>query len=133
MTGRRRDFHAINRIRRGFTLVELLVVIGVIAILLALLLPTISKAREQAHRAACLSNVRQLTAAVVMHMGENRQFLPEACSTNSPLETPTCPRTNSLPPWSPMPDSNMMVLPSIGGRWSDSWEISRASGCPSAG
>ena len=101
--------------RGGFTLVELLVVIGVIALLIAILLPVISKAREQAKRVSCLSNVRQLTAAVIMYLGENHQFLPEACSTNSPVETPICPRTNTLPPWSPIPDSAMMVLPSIGG------------------
>ena len=63
------------------------------AVLIAILLPTLSKAREQARRVSCLSNVRQLTAAVLLYMGENKQFLPEACSTNSPVETPIRPFT----------------------------------------
>jgi len=60
----------------GFTLVELLVVIGIIAVLVALLLPSLNRAREQAHAAACLSNMRQLAMAAGMYADDNRGRFP---------------------------------------------------------
>jgi prepilin-type N-terminal cleavage/methylation domain-containing protein len=55
----------------GFSLIELLVVIAVIAILAALLLPALSRSREQGLRAACLNNIRQLTIAWIMYADDN--------------------------------------------------------------
>ena len=69
-------FPSANKFRAGFTLVELLVVIGIIAVLIALLLPTLSKAREQANRTACLSNLRQLSVAAIRYAHEYRGQLP---------------------------------------------------------
>lgn len=62
--------------RRGFTLIELLVVVAIIAILTGILFPVFAAARESARRTACLSNARQLTAAISMYAQDNEGVLP---------------------------------------------------------
>ena len=60
------------RTLRAFTLVELLVVIAIIALLIAILLPSLAKARRQARATACLSNLRQMGMSFLMYTETNR-------------------------------------------------------------
>ena len=68
--------------RRAFTLVEMLVVIAVIALIAALLLPALSKARQSGRRTACASNLRQLSVALSIYTGENEGDFPTIHQTN---------------------------------------------------
>ena len=63
--------------RSAFTLVELLVVIGIIATLVAILLPTLGRAREAARAANCLSNLRQINTAFMLFAHDNKGYLPQ--------------------------------------------------------
>src|SRR5687768_4799854 len=69
-------FTALRRQPVAFTLVELLVVIGIIALLVGILLPALSRAREAALAAQCLSNQRQVGLYFNLYANENRGFLP---------------------------------------------------------
>ena len=69
----------------GFTLVELLVVIGIIALLIAILMPALGKAREQANSIKCLSNTRSLGNALVLFTQEHDGYLPKAWFNDGPI------------------------------------------------
>ncbi len=61
---------------RAFTLIELLVVVSIITLLIAILLPSLGRAREQAREAACLSNMKQLAAGTTLYMSDHGDRLP---------------------------------------------------------
>jgi prepilin-type processing-associated H-X9-DG protein/prepilin-type N-terminal cleavage/methylation domain-containing protein len=73
------------RRNRAYTLVEMLVVIGVIGILVSILVPVLARARASAARAACANNMRQLSAAYVIYANANRDTPPGAANLRAVL------------------------------------------------
>src|SRR5688572_18629259 len=82
----RRPNPSCPRQARAFTLVELLVVIGIIALLISILMPALQRARSQAQTVACLSKIRTLTQMSIMYANENKGSLPPICNW---LRTPS--------------------------------------------
>src|SRR5262245_54921536 len=90
---------------RAFTLIELLVVIAIIGILASLLLPALSKGREQGRSAKCVSNLRQMGIALRIYVDEHENKIPAM------RDAPVPPN----PPAGPEPPPNVLLASSVGG------------------
>jgi len=98
----------------GFTLIELLVVIAIIAILAALLLPTLASAKEKARRTTCRSALRQLGLAVQMYGSDNRETVPTGVRDDGGEHTIWI-GTNTFNAIRSYSGTNMSTCPSLAG------------------
>ncbi|MDP6059971.1 MAG: SUMF1/EgtB/PvdO family nonheme iron enzyme [Pirellulaceae bacterium] len=93
-----------NSARTAFTLIELLVVISIIAILVALLLPTLTQAREAAHNVICAANQKQIALAVLVYIKDHDRKLPVGWDTSAPISW-----AGKILPW--LQDVNVYACP----------------------
>lgn len=135
-----------SRKLKAFTLVELLVVIGIIALLISILLPALGRAREAANTVKCLSNLRQVGMASMLFANEHKGWMQPVTSdttnTGSPNYIAIRSRDAYRQKWSYRPDNNLLMdvysalLPYLGGKSGTLFETdptgkSKVFQCPS--
>lgn len=111
--------------RHAFTLVELLVVIGIIALLISILLPALQKARESAVRVMCLSNMNQTYTALNAYAADNKGWYPPGTTDHWRYVSPN-PPTETLPEWTRgLPNYSGFAKPDGWGNWYGRrmWEV----------
>ncbi|MEM7808001.1 MAG: prepilin-type N-terminal cleavage/methylation domain-containing protein [Planctomycetota bacterium] len=122
---------SVRRLSRGFTLVELLVVIGIIALLVSILLPTLSKARQSAASVACLSNLRQIGVAIIGYTADHNSQLPFAVVQPLLADGTAYNDAGTGTDW-PILISDYLGLTQEDPTWAAGGEVTEAFQCPSA-
>ena len=115
--------------RLGFTLVEILVVIAIIGVLAGIALPMVGRMRESANQGKCVSNLRILSAAILLAAGENNGILPAALDQSLPQDQRNWMSkiSASVSPWSPSvasggkPNSSIFNCPATKRKGTGAW------------
>ena len=107
--------------QRGFTLIELLVVIAIIAILMAILMPALSRARELGKRAVCLNNLKELQLGWIMYTDDNDgKIVNGQCGGGTPKEPAWVNRVFDVPGYTTgqsLPDEQQIIAIKSGAMW----------------